>query len=133
MKILNYSTHNRPTPFIAVECDDKYVYEVPLNHFFEYLFGIDQDLEQYYIKNHTSYKQLYIDLIDIGIDIEDKLDLFLNDYSVAQYIYPIPQSLYSTVLKYYRGEADEIDMEILNLYFLTSGMPPPQPDSDTGV
>jgi hypothetical protein len=133
MKILNYSTHRKPVPYIAVECDDKNVYEVPLNHFFEYLFGIDPDLEQYYIKNHSNYKELYVDLIDIGIDIEEKLYLFLNDYSVAQYIYPIPQSIYSIVLKWYRGEADDIDKEIINLYFLTAGMPPPHPDSDTGV
>ena len=133
MDIQNYTCYNKPVNYIALECNDNYIYEVPLNHFIEYLFSIDEDLEQYYLNNHTSYTNLYRDLEDIGVDIKEKLDLFINDYSVAQYIYPIPQSLYSTVLKYYRGEADEIDKEIINLYFLMSGMPPPQPGFDTGV
>lgn len=133
MDIQNYTCYTKPVNYIALECTDKNVYEVPLNHFIEYLFSIDEDLEQYYIKNHRRYTDLYIDLEDIGVDIKEKLSLFINDYSVAQYIYPIPQSIYSIVLKYYRGEADEIDKEIIHLYFLTSGMPPPQSENDTGV
>ena len=133
MDIVNYTCYSKPVNFIAVESSDNYIYEVPLNHLMEYLFSIDENLEQYYIKNHTRYTDLYSDLEDIGVDIKDKLDLFLNDYSVAQYIYPIPQSIYNIVLKWYRGDADEIDKEIINLYFLTAGMPPPHPDSDTGV
>jgi len=133
MDIVNYTCYTKPVNFIAVECTDNNIYEIPLNHLMEYLFSIDTNLEQYYIKTHTRYTDLYSDLEDMGVDILEKLDLFLNDYSVAQYIYPIPRSIYSIILKYYRGEADEIDKEIINLYFLTAGMPPPQSENDTGV
>lgn len=112
MKITSYTTYSKPAPYIAVEVEEQGIYEVPLEKFFKYLFKKDGNLEQYYIDNHNTYKELYKDLIDIGIDIKEKLILYIeNTLNI-----PFPQAIYPSVLRYYKGEADIVDIEVIDLY-----------------
>jgi hypothetical protein len=133
MEVLDYKYYSKPKPFLAVACDDDCVWEVSLSDFIEYLFGIDPNLEQYYIDHHRRYSDLFKDIEDIGVDIVERLTLFLNDHNIAQYLLPIPKGLYPRVLRHYRGEATNIDKLMLTEFFKMMGMPPPHPDFDTGV
>lgn len=112
MTIHNYTTHNKPEPFLAVEAEDNSIYEVPLDRFFKYLFKQDGNLEQYYIDNHNNYKDLFKDLVDLGINIKEKISLYIDNTLNI----PFPQSIYPSVLRYYRGEADIVDIEVIDLY-----------------
>lgn len=112
MTIHNYTTHNKPEPFLEVEAEDNSIYEVPLDRFFKYLFKQDGNLEQYYIDNHNNYKDLFKDLVDLGINIKEKISLYIDNTLNI----PFPQSIYPSVLRYYRGEADIVDIEVIDLY-----------------
>lgn len=111
--ILEYTLHTKPCTYLAVECSDNNVYEIPLYILFETQFISDGNLEQYYIKNHSNYIDLYKDLLTLDYDIEGAILDILNDVEIINYIYPIPRGIYPIVLRYYYGKASSTDMKIL--------------------
>jgi hypothetical protein len=130
--VVDYTEQNKPIAYLAVECDDDNIYEVPLHVLIEYHFISDGNLEQYYIKNHDNYIDLYKDLKTIGYDIGVAITELLNDPIAIQYIPPIPKGIYPIVLKYYKGEADDIDLDILETALQLGLIPLPGKSKNRG-
>lgn len=130
--VIDYTEQRKPTAYLAVECDNDSIYEVPLYILFEYHFISDGNLEQYYINNHRNYIDLYKDLKTIGYDIGVAITELLNDPIAIQYIPPIPKGIYPIVLKYYKGEADDIDLEILETALQLGLIPLPGKSQNRG-
>lgn len=122
--VIDYTEHKKPTAFLAVECDNNSIYEVPLYVLFEYHFISDGNLEQYYIKNHSNYIDLYKDLLTLGYDIGVAITELLNDPIAIQYVPPIPRGIYPIVLKYYNGQATKTDIMILEEALKLGILPP---------
>lgn len=130
--VIDYTEQRKPTAYLAVECDNDSIYEIPLHVLFEYHFISDGNLEQYYLNNHRNYIDLYKDLKTIGYDIGVAITELLNDPIAIQYIPPIPKGIYPIVLKYYKGEADDIDLEILETALQLGLIPLPGKSQNRG-